>query len=61
MSEIWDKVYRSDASFFGDYPSNFGLNCHEEFKKHGVKKLLNLGCGQGRGRGRDTTFLLPII
>lgn len=52
MSEIWNKVYSSDASFFGDVPSNFGLNCHGEFKKHGVKKLLELGCGQGR----DTTF-----
>ena len=52
MSEIWNKVYSSDASFFGDVPSNFGLNCHEESKKHGVKKLLELGCGQGR----DTTF-----
>jgi SAM-dependent methyltransferase len=52
VSEIWNKVYSSDASFFGDVPSNFGLNCHEEFKKHGVKKLLELGCGQGR----DTTF-----
>jgi SAM-dependent methyltransferase len=52
VSEIWNKVYRNDASFFGDVPSNFGLNCQEEFKKHGVKKLLELGCGQGR----DTTF-----
>ena len=43
---------QDDASFFGDVPSNFGLNCHEEFKKQGVKKLLELGCGQGR----DTTF-----
>ena len=52
MSEIWNKVYSSDASFFGDVPSNFGLNRREEFKKHRVKKLLELGCGQGR----DTTF-----
>jgi SAM-dependent methyltransferase len=52
VSEIWNRVYSSDASFFGDLPSNFGLNCHEEFKKQGVKKLLELGCGQGR----DTTF-----
>ena len=52
MSEIWNKVYSSDASFFDVVRSNFGLNCHEEFKKHVVKKLLELGCGQGR----DTTF-----
>ena len=44
MSEIWNKVYSSDAPFFGDVPSNFGLNCHEEF--------LELGSG----RGRDITF-----
>lgn len=52
MSEIWDTVYSGDASFFGDDPSNFGLECYEEFKKHGVKKILELGCGQGR----DTIF-----
>ena len=52
MSDIWNKVYANDASFFGDDPSNFGLECYEEFKKHGVKKILELGCGQGR----DTLF-----
>ena len=48
MSEIWNKVYSKDASFFGNDPSNFGLHCYEEFKKQGVKKILELGCGQGR-------------
>jgi SAM-dependent methyltransferase len=48
MNEIWDKVYRSDASFFGDGPSNFALDCYEELKKHQVKRILELGCGQGR-------------
>ena len=52
MSDIWNKVYASDASFFGDDPSSFGLECYEEFKKHGVKSILELGCGQGR----DTIF-----
>ena len=37
-----------DASFFGDGPSNFGLDCYEEFKRNGVKRILELGCGQGR-------------
>lgn len=48
MSEIWNKAYSSDASFFGDGPSNFGLDCYEEFKRNGVKRILELGCGQGR-------------
>ena len=52
MSEIWNRIYSSDASFFGDDPSKFGLECYNEFKKHGVKKILELGCGQGR----DTIF-----
>lgn len=52
MSEIWNKAYSSDASFFGDGPSNFGLDCYEEFKRNGVKRILELGCGQGR----DTIF-----
>jgi len=48
VSDIWNKVYRNDYSFFGDSPSNFALDCYEEFKKHRVKKILELGCGQGR-------------
>ena len=41
-------MYSSDASLFGDGPSNFGLDCYEEFKRNGVKRILELGCGQGR-------------
>ena len=52
LSDIWNKVYDSDVSFFGDDPGNFGLECYEESKKRGVKKILELGCGQGR----DTIF-----
>jgi SAM-dependent methyltransferase len=52
VSEIWNKVYSRDASFFGDNPSNFALDSYEEFQKHGVKQILELGCGQGR----DTIF-----
>ena len=52
MNEIWDKVYSSDESFFGDNPSHFALMSYNDFKKQGVIKLLELGCGQDR----DTIF-----
>lgn len=45
---MWDKVYSNDSSFFGDEPSKFALMCYEDFVKHKVKKILELGCGQGR-------------
>jgi len=48
MNKIWDKVYSVDSSFFGDEPSKFALMCYEEFVKHKVKRILELGCGQGR-------------
>ena len=48
MNKIWDKVYSNDYSFFSEEPSNFALMCYEEFVKHKVKRILELGCGQGR-------------
>ena len=48
MNKIWDKVYSNDSSLFGDEPSKFALMCHEDFAKHNVKKVLELGCGQAR-------------
>ena len=48
MNKIRDKVYSNDSSFFGDEPSKFALMCHEDFAKHIVKKVLELGCGQAR-------------
>lgn len=48
MHKIWDKVYSNDSSFFGNEPSKFALMCYEDFVKHKVKKILELGCGQGR-------------
>jgi SAM-dependent methyltransferase len=48
MSNVWDKVYGADHSFFGEEPSNFALLCYERMKMHNVKKILELGCGQGR-------------
>jgi ubiquinone/menaquinone biosynthesis C-methylase UbiE len=52
MTEIWDKVYSKVSAFFGEEPSSFSQICYIDFKKHHVKKLLELGCGQGR----DTLF-----
>lgn len=52
MTEFWDKVYSSEESFFGDIPSHFTLISYNDFKNQGVKKFLELGCGQGR----DTIF-----
>ena len=57
MSEIWNKVYSSDAPFFGDVPSNFGLNCHEVFKKHVVKNYQSSDVG----RVEIQLFLLPMV
>jgi SAM-dependent methyltransferase len=52
MSEVWNKVYKSDNSFFGDEPSNFALLCYNHMKANNVKKVLELGAGHGR----DTIF-----
>ena len=52
MSKIWDKVYSNDSAFFGKTPSDFAQKCYSDFEKYGVKRILELGCGQGR----DTIF-----
>ena len=48
MCRIWNKVYSNDSAFFGEGPSDFAQICYRDFKKHRVKRLLELGCGQGR-------------
>jgi len=52
MSEVWNKVYMSDSSFFGEEPSNFALLCLNHMKTNNAKRVLELGAGHGR----DTTF-----
>ncbi|MGA9841375.1 MAG: class I SAM-dependent methyltransferase [Nitrososphaeraceae archaeon] len=48
MSEVWNKVYKSDSSFFGEKPSNFALLCFNHMKADNSKKVLELGAGHGR-------------
>jgi Tellurite resistance protein TehB len=52
MSEVWNKIYKSDNAFFGEEPSNFTLLCFNHMKADNVKKVLELGAGHDR----DTTF-----
>jgi hypothetical protein len=40
---LWNKVYKSDNTFFGEEPSNFALLCFNH-----IKKVLELGAGHGR-------------
>ena len=49
MTDIWDKVYVEDNSFFGDEPSHFAQMCYDKFiESNNIKRILELGCGQGR-------------
>jgi SAM-dependent methyltransferase len=52
MSEVWNKVYNSDNTFFGEEPSNFALLCFNHMKANNARKVLELGSGYGR----DTIF-----
>ncbi len=52
MSGIWDRVYQSDNTFFGDEQSNFATLCFDHMKSNNVKKVLEIGAGHGR----DTMF-----
>ena len=52
MSEVWNKVYKSDSNFFGEEPSNFAMLCFNYLKTNNVKRILELGAGHGR----DTIF-----
>jgi hypothetical protein len=52
LSEVWNKVYKSDNSFFGEEPSNFALLCFDHMKTNNAKRILELDAGHGR----DTIF-----
>ena len=38
MSEFWNKVYKSDNTFFGDNPSNFAIRCYNHMKENTQRK-----------------------
>jgi cyclopropane fatty-acyl-phospholipid synthase-like methyltransferase len=48
MSEVWNKVYKSDNSFFGEELSSFALLSFNHMNANNVKKVLELGAGHGR-------------
>jgi 2-polyprenyl-3-methyl-5-hydroxy-6-metoxy-1,4-benzoquinol methylase len=48
MSEVWNKVYKSDSTFFGAEPSNLALLCFNHMIVNNVRKVLDLGAGHGR-------------
>src|SRR5215469_7197518 len=48
MSEFWNKVYKSDSTFFEEEPSNFALLCLNHMIVNNVRKVLDLGAGHGR-------------
>ncbi len=48
MSGIWDRVYQSDNTFFGEEPSNFATLCFDHMKSNNVKNVLEIGAGHGR-------------
>lgn len=47
MTNIWNKIYEKDSSFFGEEPSVFAISCYNIMHDKS-KMLLELGCGQGR-------------
>ncbi|MDP8907442.1 MAG: hypothetical protein M3M88_07970 [Thermoproteota archaeon] len=56
MSEVWDRVYKSDSSFFGEEPSSFANLSFNHMKSNNVKKVLEIGAGHGR----DTIFFFCL-
>jgi SAM-dependent methyltransferase len=48
MSEVWNKIYKSDSTFFGEEPSNFALLCFNHMLVNNIRKVLDLGAGHGR-------------
>jgi len=49
---LWDSVYSSDSSYFGEEPSILARESLRYFNQYRCKSIIELGCGQGR----DTVF-----
>lgn len=49
---LWDSVYSSDSSFFGEEPSVLAKVALPLLEEHHCRTIVELGCGQGR----DTVF-----
>jgi hypothetical protein len=41
MNEVWNKVYKSDSTFFGEEPSNFALLCFNDMKTTIISPIIN--------------------
>jgi hypothetical protein len=48
MSEVWNKVYKSESTFFGEEAGNFALLCFNHIIVNNIRKVLDLGAGHGR-------------
>jgi tellurite resistance protein TehB len=48
MSDIWNRAYSADKSFFGEKPSNFAMLCFNHLRINNIKRILELGAGHGR-------------
>jgi hypothetical protein len=62
MSDIWEKIYKKDVSFFGEEPSDFAVSCYGTMKDR-VKTMLELGCDKGgvRKKGSAEDLLWFVV
>jgi len=57
MSEVWNKVYKSDNAFFGQDASNFALLCLNHMKMNNVRRY---PCSYGAQR-RTYGLVIMVI
>ena len=44
----WGKTYADNPAFFGESPSEFAQTSVDLFRREGIRKILEIGCGHGR-------------